>query len=814
MWIKSWEFVSVVSAAVWCFGLSVVGVAQFSDATHQPVIPPTVFIIGWSQPESSSPSPEDDIARRVEVTISPPFDVATPVKLRTKWNDTVIHFARTVPAGEKQFLIGFDLGVRSNLYADEVVECTVQTVLGQDVKQPVHLARFPGMPNNATLHASAGYLQGGVQETLKIHLELQGRVQEDLEFPLTLEPDKGLVVLDSKSLLVRKGQRFSDPVEVKVINTKVNHQLTAVATKPKGGGIEMREDSIDIELLAKPRPIVSAKLAKATLAEGMSTTLTFSLEMPNDEDIPLSIQLPVEHQSDVEMSENQTVILKGELSVSLELLAVVDNVIREPDENISLKFLSEADIKLNEKLDLIVKDTGKLEIILDADVDAILSEDADHQTVQIGLALAGDAIAGSDIVIPCRVTANGATVATGKGQGGDDVLVSGIGQDNARRLFNAANSVGEAVIKEGQNAASIKLLAVDDRIFMEEESVAIDFELNEGEKFVDSDGVEVPSTLSYEIQDNDTTLLKPIENLALAEGTPLKGNQIGIATVECDIEKAQTFSFVVAPDSTAKQGEDYDLPTRNTVTLEPGDQVLSLPITIVDDDIPEAAKELHLLFDDPEIGSLKISLSDDDDPNALEDVGETLFLLIANGELANDWTQRKAECIALLKLQQKPWLVSNSVFVVGTKQNQVAWDRLDSERIKDYRIQDVKFGTDSNLPSQLYAVASAWDEIVGRLNGRVPQNVVVAWFNGLSAPDLGPLKAKPFKLKGRGDGHILSFVWYGGIVQGAQPIRFLSVGGTGLESKVRYREEKSKLMPDVQPTAVAGQGGKPRAGGQ
>ena len=802
MWVKSWEFVSVVGAALWCLGLSAVGVAQFSLATYQPETPPPVAVLGWSEPESSSSSPEDDLARRVELNISPPFGVPTTVKLRAKWNDQEFEFERLVPMEVERFKVGFDLGPRGNLYADELVECFVETVPGQSGQQAVHQARFPGMPNRATLNSSAAYLQGGVQESLEIYLELQGRVEEDVEFPLTLKPDKGLVTLDSKSLLVRKGQRVSEAVKVKVVNTKVNDQLTAVVTKPEAGIIEMREDSVTIELLAKPKPVVSAELTKNVLEEGEKAIVNFSLVMANDEDVPLSIQVPTGSQADVELSEKDIVIPAGAKTASLEVLAVADNVIQEPDENVTFEVVSDADIEFTGRLALTLKDSSSLDVVLDANPDAKLSEGPENQEVEIDLELAGGSVAGTDIVIPCKVIADAANVAAGTEKEGDDVVISGIGQVVVRRIFDAKNSDGTVVIKKGQKATSIKLRAVDDKVFMEEESVTIEFDLKDQGKFVDADGGEVASTLSYEIQDNDTTLLKPLEKIVLKEGVPLAGGKIDIATVECDVEKALTFSFVVESDSTAKEGVDYRLPEGNKVTLQPGDVVLSLPFQIENDEVSEPAEELRLLFDDPEIGSVKISLSDDDDANALEDVGETLLLLIANDQLVKNWDQRKAECIELLKLQKKPWLVSNSVFVVGANQKQVSWDRLDSERIKDYRIEDITFGGDSTLVSQLNAVETAWDDIVGRLNGRVPKNVVIAWFNGLGTPDLQPLKANPFQLEKRGEGDVLSFVWYGGIVNGAQPIRFQNFDGTGLGGKVLYKGEESKLTKQVRPLPV------------
>ncbi|MDA7492584.1 hypothetical protein N8510_00650 [bacterium] len=795
MWVKSWEFVSVVGAALWCLGLSAVGVAQFSLATYQPETPPPVAVLGWSEPESSSSSPEDDLARRVELNISPPFGVPTTVKLRAKWNDQEFEFERLVPMEVERFKVGFDLGPRGNLYADELVECFVETVPGQSGQQAVHQARFPGMPNRATLNSSAAYLQGGVQESLEIYLELQGRVEEDVEFPLTLKPDKGLVTLDSKSLLVRKGQRVSEAVKVKVVNTKVNDQLTAVATKPDAGIIEMREDSVTIELLAKPKPVVSAELTKNVLEEGVKAIMNFSLAMADDEDLTLSIQIPPEYQSDLELSETEIVIPAGAKAASLEVLAVADNVIREPDENVSLKVVSEVELEISGELDLTVKDNSSLDVVLATSRDAKLSEGPANQEVEIELALADGSVAGTDIVIPCKVIADTAKVVAGKEESGDDVVISGIGPVVVRRVFNAENNDGSVVIKKGQNATSIKLRVVDDRVFMEEESVTIEFDLKDQGKFVDADGGEVASTLSYEIQDNDTTLLKPLEKIVLKEGVPLEGGKIDIATVECDVEKALTFSFVVESDSTAKEGVDYRLPEGNKVTLQPGDVVLSLPLQIENDEVSEPAEELRLLFDDPELGSVKISLSDDDDPNSLKDVGDDLVVLVVNDGLSEDWERVKKECLALLQTPGNFKPVSNSVFAVHDLKNGTVWDRLDAKRMSTYDIAKVAFPPDTTLATQLKAVVTAWDEIVGGLNGRVPQRVVVLWINELEKPDMEPLRASPFKLEGLGKQQVFKFVWRGG--SDGTEIRFLQVQGTGLEGIV-YRGMKSPLKIDVE----------------
>ena len=121
----------------------------------------------------------------------------------------------------------------------------------------------------------------------------------------------------------------------------------------------------------------------------------------------------------------------------------------------------------------------------------------------------------------------------GDAESGDDVLISGVApKRNGQRTFDAANSIGEVTISKGKKSASLRLLAVDDRTFMEKESFTIEFDLNDSGKFVNAEGEEVPSKLSFEIEDNDTTLLAPLMMLGLKEGEPLKGDRLGIADVQ------------------------------------------------------------------------------------------------------------------------------------------------------------------------------------------------------------------------------------------------------------------------------------------
>ncbi len=808
MWIKSWEFVSVIAAALWCLGLSWVGVEQFTVATSQPAVVPQVSVVSWKQPGSGSPTEdhEDYLARQVELKISPPFDVETTVKVQTELNGKAKVLTAKVPMGVQYFKVGFDHGVRDNLYIDEVVQCTIQAGPGQRVgASALHLAQFPGVPNKATLISSDSYLQGGERDSLEVSLELKGRVKEDFEFPLTLEPEKGLVALDSKSLWVRKGQRVSDPVSVKVVNKKVNDQVTISVAKANDGGIELEKDSVTIELLPRPKPVVVVEFMESVLDEGASTKLGFSLAMPHDEDLPVSIQVPLEYQTDVELSETAVVIPAGSKSVSVQVSAVADNVIREPDEDVSFKLVSTADLELPEKVDLTVKDPGDLKVVLTADSTAVLSEEPAGEKIEIELSLADDGVAGAEIVLPCKVVPDGATVAMGDAESGDDVLISGVApKRNGQRTFDAANSIGEVTISKGKKSASLRLLAVDDRTFMEKESFTIEFDLNDSGKFVNAEGEEVPSKLSFEIEDNDTTLLAPLTMLGLKEGEPLKGDRLGIADVQCDIEKAVTFKFEVLPDSTAVpvtegiEGGDYRFPQGMEVTLEPGDKVLYLPIKVVDDDKAEPMKELRLAFDDKEIGMLKIALSDDDDPNALEDVGKDVVFLIANDGLVADWDRIKTECLGLLNKPERFEPISNSFFAVHDAKAGSVWDRLDVKRLADYDVAKSAFPPGTTFSSQMKAVVTAWEEIVSRLNGRIPQRVMIVWVNKQGTPDMEPLRATPFKLNGLGKEQVLKLVWYGGNDGSANPIRFLPLQGTGLYGRVIYRTLKSSLEQDLE----------------
>ena len=178
----------------------------------------------------------------------------------------------------------------------------------------------------------------------------------------------------------------------------MNDQVTISVAKANDGGIELEKDSVTIELLPRPKPVVVVEFMESVLDEGASTKLGFSLAMPHDEDLPVSIQVPLEYQTDVELSETEVVIPAGSKSVSVQVSAVADNVIREPDEDVSFKLVSTADLELPEKVDLTVKDPG-FEGILTAST-AVLSEEPAGEKIEIELRLADDGVAGAEIVCP------------------------------------------------------------------------------------------------------------------------------------------------------------------------------------------------------------------------------------------------------------------------------------------------------------------------------------------------------------------------------------------------------------------------------